>query len=231
MTTIAYSTKTGKVAYVFDNEATNDDFDLACEKGGKDLFVESVEDLKDSELVLVYNALTDAHVKKFIDRRNAIDRVQEAIDVCSAPTWKNIDAASPKNTSTTAKKETAMKNATTGKTATKKVPASNAATKKVATKTVDRRKWGAAESIRAKLTAGATDVDKIIAEIKTEFPKVKATRGYVRWLAKGMELSDQVATPRGRPAAEKAEKAPAKKVATKKAPAKKAPAKKVAAKK
>lgn len=51
----------------------------------------------------------------------------------------------------------------------------------------------AATFIRDELAAGKSDVAKIIERTKAEFPKSKATPGYVRFLAKGMGLSKQVA--------------------------------------
>lgn len=76
-----------------------------------------------------------------------------------------------------------------------------------------------AQFIKDELQAGRTDVDKIIEKAKAEFPKTNPTRGYVRWIAKGIGKSKQVAPEAGEKAAPK--KAAGKKAAkkTKSAPA------------
>lgn len=95
---------------------------------------------------------------------------------------------------------TATKKTTTKKTTTKKIATEKTATKKTATKNLDGKALAAkrkprdsvAQLIKDELTAGKADVDKIIDRALADFPKSKVTRGYVRWIAKGMGLSEQV---------------------------------------
>lgn len=76
-----------------------------------------------------------------------------------------------------------------------------------------------AQFIMDELTAGTSDVDKIIERAKKDFPKAKPTRGYVRWVAKQIGKEKQVAAePRAK--AEKPKSKPAKKAAKKSAPKK-----------
>lgn len=83
-----------------------------------------------------------------------------------------------------------------------------------------------AQFIKDELTAGTSDVDKIIERAKKDFPKAKPTRGYVRWIAKQIGKEKQVAVESGKkekPAKAKAAKKSAKKSAPKKASEPKAP--------
>ncbi len=76
-----------------------------------------------------------------------------------------------------------------------------------------------ASFIKDELQAGRKDVDKILEKAVAEFPKSKPTRGYVRWIAKGLGLSKQVAAEPKAPKAEKKAKAKAKKSKTPPKPA------------
>lgn len=72
-----------------------------------------------------------------------------------------------------------------------------------------------AQYIKDALNAGKSDVDKILEGAKKEFPKANPTRGYVRWIAKGIGKAKLVAAPA------KAEKPAKAKSAAKKAAPKK----------
>jgi hypothetical protein len=71
----------------------------------------------------------------------------------------------------------------------KKVAAKKAAPKtKTKTKKVVKREGSAAQYIKDAIEKGGRNVDKILAATKAKFPKSKPTRGYVRWLAKGLKV-------------------------------------------
>lgn len=77
-----------------------------------------------------------------------------------------------------------------------------------------------AQFITDELKAGRKDVDKIVEKAKAEFPKTTPTRGYVRWIAKSLGLSDQVAVEKKEAAPKKAKaKAKSKKAKTPPKPA------------
>lgn len=95
MSTIAYSKKSGKVAFVFAVTATNDDFDAAC-KGKPDLFVEEVANIRAPELLLIHNALADKPVEKFADVTTAVDRVEAVIKAAKVPTYVGKAKPAPK---------------------------------------------------------------------------------------------------------------------------------------
>lgn len=50
-----------------------------------------------------------------------------------------------------------------------------------------------AQFIKDELTAGRTDVEKIVEKAKKEFPKTNPTNGYVRWIAKQIGKEKAVA--------------------------------------
>lgn len=99
---------------------------------------------------------------------------------------------------TTSKKKVAAKKVASKKAVAKKAPAKKAVAKKAPAKKVAskkkidgkalaaKRKGGdsIAQYIRDAVAAGQTDVDKILADASREFPGKKATRGYVRWIAR-----------------------------------------------
>jgi hypothetical protein len=106
--------------------------------------------------------------------------------------------------------------ATKGKKKAKKTAAKKAAPRKkldgkaLAAKRKPRD--SVAQFIKDELTAGKSDVDAIIEKAKKEFPKSDPTRGYVRYIAKQIGKSKQVA-PEEKPKEKKASK---KKAAAKK---------------
>lgn len=69
--------------------------------------------------------------------------------------------------------------------------------------------------VKDQLTAGMKDVDKILAGAMKEFPNTKPTRGYVRWLAKGLGVKGLEPHPRSDPPEKAVAKKAVKKVAKK----------------
>lgn len=98
------------------------------------------------------------------------------------------------------------------KKASKKVAAKKSAPKKK--KTLDGKALAAkrkprdsvAQFIKDELMAGKSDVAKIVERTKAEFPKAKPTNGYVRWIAKTIGKSSQVARESVAPESKKAKK-------------------------
>lgn len=70
-----------------------------------------------------------------------------------------------------------------------------------------------AQFIKDELTAGKSDIDKIIERAKADFPKATPTRGYVRWIARQIGREKQVPV-ETKPAAPKAKEPAAKKTKT-----------------
>lgn len=85
---------------------------------------------------------------------------------------------------------TEIKNSEESNMATKKSKkkAKVAAEKSAAKKSAGKREGSLAQYIKDAIESGRRDVDKILDSAKAKFPKAKPTRGYIRWLAKGLKV-------------------------------------------